>query len=84
LDAALKSFGQPDLPVLCVHRPELNPKTPKAGQALVPTPSQWPSNYRDYAVLMDKYKGRRAAVAQMDATDPLYVLYTSGMTRFDC
>jgi propionyl-CoA synthetase len=73
VDAALKLYNQPSLPVLCVHRTEMP-------QASITAPSAWPSNYRDWKTLMNKHQGKRAAAVACDATDPLYVLYTSGST----
>ena len=60
VDEALKLYGH-TLPVLCVHRPELG--------ASVAAPSAWPANYRNFAELMHKHRGQRAAAVSCDAKE---------------
>ena len=63
------------LPVLFVDRPELRRKFP----GMLASPKSWKSNYHNYNDLLAETKFH-APVCETDATDILYILYTSGTT----
>ncbi|MGA0533437.1 propionyl-CoA synthetase [Hansschlegelia sp. KR7-227] len=67
LDQAIAMSAHAPDDVILLQRPEL-----KADMT--------PGRDHDWAVLRDAAKGRTSECARMTATDPLYILYTSGTT----
>ena len=63
------------LPVLFIDRPALRKKFP----GILKSPSAWNSNYFNYYDLLAK-TAQSAPVCETEATDILYILYTSGTT----